>query len=209
MAVKTDNWTAEDSATTSTLVRRCLQGSAEAWRDLVERYSRLVHAVPARYGLSSAEVDDVGQEVFLALAQNLHRIEDPERLPGWLVTTARRMTWRIVQQRKRESPGAEADLMDGETLAAEPVTVVRVPSMHDLLMGWERQRVLAVGMERLGDRCRDLLTLLFLDLSEPSYDSISVQLGLPKGSIGPTRNRCLEQLRSILEGLGFHEMDRP
>lgn len=209
MAIETSNRTAENSTTTSILVRRCLQGSAEAWRGLVERYARLVHAVPARYGLSSTEVDDVGQEVFLALAQNLHRIEDPERLPGWLVTTARRMTWRIMQQRKLESPGVEADLMDGETLRAEPVAAARVPSMYDLLVGWERQRVLAVGMERLGDRCRGLLTLLFLDPSEPSYDSIGAQLGLPKGSIGPTRNRCLAQLRSILEGLGFHEVDQP
>jgi DNA-directed RNA polymerase specialized sigma24 family protein len=75
--------------------------------------------------------------------------------------------------------------------------------METLLHGWQLQTSLRDGLLRLGDRCRDLITTIFLDPSEPSYDEISARLGLPKGSIGPTRNRCLQQLRSILEGLGF------
>jgi DNA-directed RNA polymerase specialized sigma24 family protein len=63
--------------------------------------------------------------------------------------------------------------------------------------------MLQAGMMRLGSRCRDLLYLIFLDPGEPSYDDISTQLGMPKGSIGPTRNRCIAQLREILTGLGF------
>jgi DNA-directed RNA polymerase specialized sigma24 family protein len=77
--------------------------------------------------------------------------------------------------------------------------------MAELLEGWHRQEVLAAGFARLGERCRTLLTLIFLDQEEPSYDDVSAQLGIPKGSIGPTRNRCLQQLRSLLEGLGFAE----
>lgn len=195
----------QDEPSTTTLVRHCIQGDVDAWSRLVERYARLVHAVPVRHGLKPHEVDDVGQEVFLALAQNLHEIEDPERLPGWLATTARRVTWRVIQRRRQEESldseggiGGESGEAGGRTL----VLVATTPTPDDLLLTWSRQEALAQGMERLQSRCRQLLLLLFLDHTEPSYDEISEQLGLPKGSIGPTRNRCLQQLRAILEGLG-------
>ena len=81
--------------------------------------------------------------------------------------------------------------------------VAAMPTPDDLLKSWGRQEALAQGMGRLQPRCRELLTLLFLDANEPSYDDISLELDLPKGSIGPTRNRCLQQLRTILEGLGI------
>lgn len=191
----------QQEPTTTSLVRRCVQGDASAWGQLVARYARLVHAVPVRHGLAPHEVDDVGQEVFLALAQNLHTIDDPERLPGWLVTTARRVTWRVIQRRRHEE---SLDLLTdpGEEERRTTLPVATTPTPEDLLATWGRQEALAQGMARLQPRCRELLTRLFLDHAEPSYDDISVELGLPKGSIGPTRNRCLQQLRTILEGLG-------
>jgi RNA polymerase sigma factor (sigma-70 family) len=185
------------------LVQRCLQGDASAWQQLVEQYAQLVHSVPARYNLTSAEVEDIGQEVFLALVQNLHQLEDPERLPAWLITTARRLSWRVLQKRKHEQPAAEGDLSDVEWADTAQTVIQKVPTMHDLLIGWHRQEALEQGMQRLQERCQALLTLIFLDQAEPSYDEISEQLGMPKGSIGPTRNRCLQQLRAILDGLGF------
>ena len=75
------------------------------------------------------------------------------------------------------------------------------------MLTWNRQEALHGAMSRLGDRCRDLLAMIFLDPDEPSYDDVSAQLGMPKGSIGPTRNRCLQQLRSILEGIGIQGVD--
>ena len=173
---------------------------------LVERYARLVHAVPVRHGLTPAEVDDVGQEVFLALAQNLHDIDDPERLPGWLVTTARRLSWRTIQRRRQEET---IDVQESPAVDSGKLTpmVSAMPTPDDLLQTWSRQEALGQGLGRLQPRCRDLLTLLFLDANEPSYDDISAQLDLPKGSIGPTRNRCLQQLRTILEGLGISTSD--
>ncbi|HXF61642.1 MAG TPA: sigma-70 family RNA polymerase sigma factor [Caldilineaceae bacterium] len=191
------------SPTNQELIDRCLRGDDGAWRTLVHRYSRLVHAVAVQHGLRDGEVDDVGQEVFLALAQGLHRIEDAERLPAWLVTTARRTCWRLLHQRRREGPAGSADLTEADTLVGEPVAAVRVPSLPELLAGWERQALLQEGLSKLGERCRALLEALFLDPGEPSYEQIAARLGMPKGSIGPTRNRCLEQLRAILEGLGF------
>jgi len=187
------------------LADRCLRGDEGAWRALVDRYARLVHSVPVRYGLARAEVDDVGQEVFMALARNLHRIDDLDRLPAWLLTTARRATWRLIQKGKREQTGYGADVSE-----IEPSTTMRriggaAPSMHELIAGWGRQDLLAQAMTSLRERCRTLITLLFLDPAEPSYDEISARLGIKKGGIGPTRNRCLAQLRAILEGLGFSQ----
>ncbi len=188
---------------TTELVRRCLHGDAQAWDRLVARSAALVHSVPARHGLSPAEVDDVGQEVFLALAQSLHEIQDPERLPGWLATTARRYTWRASAKRRREAPAEPFDLGDPEAPGTAATALGAMPSPEELVMGWARQEALATALARLGERCRALLTLIFLDRAEPSYDEISARLGMPKGSIGPTRNRCLEQLRSILESTGL------
>lgn len=195
-----------EGPTTTTLVQRCLHGDAGAWSMLVERYARLVHAVPVRHGLTPAEVDDVGQEVFLALAQNLHDIDDPERLPGWLVTTARRLSWRTIQRRRQEET---IDMQESQAVDTGKLTpiVSAMPTPDDLLQTWGRQEALGQGLNRLQPRCRDLLSLLFLDAEEPSYDEISAQLDLPKGSIGPTRNRCLQQLRTILEGLGISTSD--
>lgn len=198
------------------LIMRCRQGDARAWQQLVQQYGRLIHSIPVRYGLNPTEVDDVGQEVFLALAQGLEQIDDPEALPAWLITTARRHSWRTLQRRKREQPLTASDLAETESqpLSTQPgmesITQhfgPRVPSMAELLTGWEHQEFVIQGFAKLGSRCCKLLTAIFLDQAEPSYEEISEQLGIAKGSIGPTRNRCLQQLRMILEGLGFASED--
>lgn len=196
----------ESSLTNTQLIQHCIHGESTAWEQLVDRYARLVRAVPARYGLSAIEVDDIGQDVFMALAQSLPEIADPERLPAWLITTARRLSWRVLQKRNREQPAHEGDLTDVELTGGAQVVAQAPPTLNELLVGWQRQEALHQGLGRINERCRDLLILVFLDQNEPSYDEISVQLAIPKGSIGPTRNRCLQQLRSILEGLGFGQM---
>jgi RNA polymerase sigma factor (sigma-70 family) len=189
------------SVSTAALVERCLRNDSRAWEALVQRYARLVHSVAGRHGLTSDEVDDVGQEVFLALAQNLHAIDDPERLPAWLATTARRLSWRVLQRRRAEIP-LESDA-DDDAPRPTPELVSPLPTPGELVSGWHRQAALADAMRKLAPRCRDLLILVFLDTAEPSYDEIAARLGMPKGSIGPTRNRCLEQLRALLAGMGF------
>jgi RNA polymerase sigma factor (sigma-70 family) len=185
------------------LLHRCQAGDGAAWQVLVQRYGRLVRSVPIRYGLSGGDAEDVGQETFWALAQQLSRIEDPERLGGWLLTTARRISWRVMQQRRQEQPDATADLADNEGVDGNVIGPARIPTYAELVAAWDRQEALTLGLARMGGRCRELLSLIFLDAEEPSYDEISARLGMPKGSIGPTRNRCLIQLRQILEGLGF------
>lgn len=185
------------------LVQRCLNGDAAAWQLLVDRYARLVHATAAGHRLAAQEVEDVAQDAFVALAQHLHEIEEPERLSAWLVTTTRRLSWRAVQRGRREAAEDLEAVADGAAAAAAPLRALALPSLETLLHEWARQEALQAGMGGLGERCRRLLALLFLDSAEPSYEEISAQLGLPQGSIGPTRNRCLQQLRSLLEGLGW------
>jgi RNA polymerase sigma factor (sigma-70 family) len=193
-------------ASPAALVQRCLQGDATAWHQLVERYARLVHSVPARYGLTTAEIEDVGQEVFLVLAQNLHTIDDPDRLPAWLVTTARRLCWRMVQRRRREQP-LEDEPEHGDEFQSRPELVSPLPTPEEALDGWNQQVVLQAAVARLSERCRKLIEMIFLDTREPSYDEISTLLHIPKGSIGPTRNRCLGQLRLQLGEVNPFEDD--
>lgn len=193
----------EQSPTDAELIQRCLNGDASAWTILVERYAGLVHSVPIRHGLRPMEVDDVGQEVFLALARSLHQIENPDALAAWLTTTARRLSWRALQKRAREQPVEAGDLTD----PARPPerNMPRMPSMEELLNGWHRQDALRTAMARLGERCRELLYLLFLDPEEPSYEEICERMNMRMGSIGPTRRRCLDKLRLLLEELGFRD----
>lgn len=200
----------EQSTTTTLLVKRCLAGDAIAWQQLVDTYARLVHSIPVRHGLSQDEVSDVGQEVFIALAKNLHQLEDPERLPAWLVTTARRFSWQALKKRRREHLGDQSDISDDPAIDNTMSTQVQplfqtMPSMGELFEGWNRQELLAQAFTRLQARCQTLLRMLFMETSEPSYDEISTELALPKGSIGPTRNRCLQNLRTVLEELGFDQ----
>src|SRR5215213_2632064 len=159
-------------ASPAALVQRCLHGDATAWRQLVDRYARLVHSVPARYGLTAVEIEDVGQEVFLILAQNLHAIEDPDRLPAWLVTTARRLCWRIVQRRRREQP-LDEEPDHGDEFTSRPDLVSPLPTPEEALEGWNRQAILQAAVARLGERCRNLIEMIFLDVREPTYDEIS------------------------------------
>lgn len=188
---------------TTELVRRCLAGDQPAWQLLVDRHARLVYSCGVRHGLTAPETEELAQDVFTTLAQTLHTIAEPERLPGWLMTSARRLAWRLVQKRRRESPIEAADLGESDAHATLQPLFVTMPSMEQLADEWHRQELLGAAMARLGERCRDLLGLLFLAEAEPSYEEISGRLGIAKGGIGPTRTRCLQQLRSILEGLGF------
>jgi RNA polymerase sigma factor (sigma-70 family) len=188
--------------TNAELLNRCKRGDAAAWQMLIERYAALIHSVPVRYGFTQPEVEDIGQEVFAALAHGLHQIEDPDRLPAWLLTTARRYSWRALQKRKIEQPALADDLTANEMLSTGVTLAQPVPTMSELLDGWQRQELIHTALARLGERCRSLLSLIFLDQREPSYDEISARMNMPRGSIGPTRIRCLQQMRVILAELG-------
>jgi RNA polymerase sigma factor (sigma-70 family) len=171
------------------LVRACRKGDQAAWETLVRRYQRLVHTIPLRAGLDEQGAADVLQDVFAALVQRLDTIEEPDRVGAWIVTTAKRMTWRAIRQRR--------DLRTSETaleLEAEEVPDVE-PLPEHVLARLEEQHEVRTALDALDERCRRLLTMLFYARAEtPPYSAIAHELGIAEGSIGPIRARCLERL---------------
>jgi len=179
------------------LVARCLRGDGSAWEALVKRYQRLVYAIVRRIGLDEHAAADVFQNVFSRLVAHLPKIADPSRLQAWIVTTAKReallqrsrgqRTVSMTRDDEASGDGAEWDMAD-DTPGAEQ-------ALDDLQQADQVRRAL----DRLDERCRTLLTLLFADDDErPAYDEVARRLGTSVGSIGPTRARCLDKLRKLV-----------
>jgi RNA polymerase sigma factor (sigma-70 family) len=171
------------------LVQAARQGDQCAWDQIVERYMPLVTSVLRRYRLSGEDAADVSQTVWLRLVEHLDLIREPQRLPGWIVTTAKNEAIRIFNGRRRTIP---VDPLRGGQL--EPGGTSSCEIDDDLLYA-ERQQALRDGMTELRPSHRQLLLVLLVD-PPLSYDEISSQLGIPRGSIGPTRARALTELRS-------------
>ena len=170
------------------LVRAADAGDSAAWDALVDRFSTLLWATARGHRLSDSDAADVVQTTWLRLLENLGRIDDPERLPGWLATTVRRECLAVLRRGKREHPFG-----DDDAVAAVPDP--RSPLDAALLVD-ERDALLWQLVDRLPDRCRSLLRVLMAD-PPPAYADVSAALGMPVGSIGPTRARCLTHLRDL------------
>lgn len=181
-----------------TLVLACRRGDAAAWDALVERYQRLIYAVPRRAGLDESLASDVFQNVFGKLVEKLHEIEQPDRIQAWLVTTARRETWHTI---RRAKVGIVLEGEAGEE-ATEHLPDGTLPP-DDVMVLLEEQHTVRAALARLDERCRTLLTLLFYRPHTPSYADIAAQLGTSEGSVGPTRARCLQKLQKELEAVGI------
>lgn len=171
-------------------------GDQDAWDAIVARFERLVWVSVRSFRLPRPAADDVTQTVWLRLVENLDRIRDPERLGGWLATTARRESLRYVTNADRVRPTDQDDVFDRQ--AAD------VPGSIDGLVQEERTTAVHRALRRISPHCRQLLTLLQIDPPLP-YEAIAASLGRPIGSLGPTRARCIEHLRAILREDG-HEI---
>ncbi len=165
-------------------------GDSQAWDRLVERFSSLVWAVARSHRLNDADAADVSQTTWLRLAEHLHRLRQPERVGGWLATTARNEALRTARRAARMVPvDDDFDLLVDQDL-------------HDVdrrILDYERDADLWLAFRALALPCQRLLRTLMADPA-PSYAEVSAALGMPVGSIGPRRARCLERLRSITEG---------
>jgi RNA polymerase sigma factor (sigma-70 family) len=168
------------------LVTRAQTGDQQAWNALVERYAPLVWSICRRYQLGGADASDAGQNVWLRLVDQLGNIRDPAALPGWLATTTRRECNRVL--RARSSQAAVA------ILAAENISSEQTDLAEQQLLTAERHAALREAFADLPPRCRRLIAMLIEDPPVP-YATISAELGIPIGSIGPTRRRCLDILR--------------
>ena len=178
------------------LVLACRRGDEAAWEALVVRYQRLIYTVPRRAGLNEDLAAEVFQEVFATLFEKLDEIENPERLKAWLVTTARRKTWRLINRENRaegfEDKGEEGDF----ELSRLPDDA---PLPDAVLVQLEEQHRVRAAVQALDERCQKLLGLLFYSETPPPYAEIAARIGTTEGSIGPTRARCLQKLLRELE----------
>jgi RNA polymerase sigma factor (sigma-70 family) len=168
------------------LVRASVDGDEDAWVELVRRHARLVLTVTRHFRLSASDAQDVVQTVWLRLVEHLAQIREPSALPGWIVTTTRHECLRQVRTMAR-------------TVAVDPVALtgrqrLDAAGVDSQLLDAERHQVLLAGLAELPAQHRELLTLLAAD-PPYSYTEISRTLGIPVGSIGPTRQRVLEKLR--------------
>jgi RNA polymerase sigma factor (sigma-70 family) len=177
------------------LVLACRRGDQLAWERLIQRYQRLIYAIPLRAGLHEDQAAEIFQDVFTTLFQKLNDIEQPEKLQAWLVTTTRRKTLHAVSQALvRQQSHVNTD---------EPshvVTLIRdeAPLPDEQLLILEEQHRIRTALSSLDERCRMLLEMLFYLAKPPSYADIAASLGVPEGSIGPTRARCLAKLLRML-----------
>ena len=173
------------------LVAEAAAGDPAAWDQLVEAFSGLVWSVARGHGLYGAEAADISQTVWLRFVEHLHRIRQPERAGAWLATTARHECLRVLRRRGRTLAMADVpEQLDGAR-DADPGAVVLAAEDHELLMA---------ALQDVSGPCQTLLRLLIAD-PPLSYDEISDVLGMPKGSIGPTRQRCLSRLRAAMTTL--------
>jgi RNA polymerase sigma factor (sigma-70 family) len=182
-----------DDIPVATLVTAAADGDSSAWNSLVDRFAPLVWSICMQYKLSSADAADVCQDVWLRLTEKIDTIREPRALAGWLATTTRRQCLALLRRSKREMPSAmDSELADDIDRTDPDRAVLRM----------EREQALLAAFAELPDDARLLLTLLMEDPPRP-YREISAMLGMPIGSIGPTRARSLERLRRSPALAGF------
>jgi RNA polymerase sigma factor (sigma-70 family) len=171
------------------LVRLAASGERGAWESLVDRYEGLLWGIARSHRLDEASASDVVQTTWLRLLEHLDDLRNPDALGGWLATTARNECLRVLRHHARHIP-TEDDRIPED--AVPPVAEAR-------LLGEERAAELWGALATLSARCQALLRLLASDPA-PSYEDVGAALGMPIGSIGPTRGRCLTSLRQALTG---------
>jgi RNA polymerase sigma factor (sigma-70 family) len=166
------------------MVMAAAAGDRTALSALVERFAARVRAVACVHRLAAHDVDDVMQTTWLRLVEHVDAVRDPTAIGAWLETTARRESLRVLKATTRERPTDDQLALDAP---AQPVDEQRLATA-------ERCAAVAAAVEQLTGRQRELLLMLLAD-PPPSYAEISRALGMPVGSIGPTRARSLARLR--------------
>ena len=171
-------------------------GDGQAWDRLVDRYAGLVWSVCRAHRMSADDAADVSQLTWLRLLENLDRIRDPRRLGSWLATTCRRECLAFLR-RSRSSVPVEEEHMDqllgGVAAADQPILAA------------DENATLWLAFLQLSEWCRRVLRALIVEAEDgpPSYRLVAAELQVPVGSLGPTRARCLGQLRKLLDNGGI------
>ena len=180
------------------LIAACLEGDAEAWEALIVRYQRLIYSIPLKARLSTDDAADIFQAVCLKLYEKLSTLREHEKIIAWLITTTTRETWRHAARQRREGQSVAADTEDdGEGLNQIPAVGPLADEQQQVL---EQQQIVREGIAAMSERCRELISMLFYQKDELSYADIADRMKMPVASIGPTRARCLEKLKKLLQG---------
>lgn len=193
-----------DDPSVVALVTRAAGSDEGAWHELVDRYAPLVWSICVRYQLGAADIEDVGQTVWLGLVEQLanEKLREPAALPGWLATTTQRECLRVLRARgKYEVFGTDPD--DGGLPLAADAAVIE----EEILLA-ERNALLRAALAELPEADQRLLALLLRD-PPLSYAEIGGILGMRPGSIGPTRQRCLRRLSRSPRLAGLSDLVPP
>ena len=174
----------------TTLLRMAAHGDPRAWNGLVDRYGRLIWSITRDFKLFESDAADVVQTTWMRLIEHIDRIEHADRVGAWLAATARNECLRSLAARKKLVLAHEEDSFDGPAR--------HEPEVDEALLAEERAAGVREAMTQLPWRWQRLMEMLMAD-PPASYAEISDELGLPVGSIGPTRGRCLARLRVLLE----------
>ena len=192
-----------EPAEVTVLIRRAAEGDAAAWNGIVDEYAGLLWSVVRGFRLNEAQSADAVQTTWLRLVEHIADLREPEHVAGWLKTTAHRVCLQVIRQGGREQ------LTDWEEDRG-PVSGVRYEGPDEdgpeaAAMRQEQQVLVRRALAELPDRHRQLMELLVA--SPPiSYQDISARLGMPVGSIGPTRARILARLREALATVGLQDL---
>ncbi len=180
------------------------KGDQGAWNAITDRFTNLLWSIARSYRLGHDDAGDVVQNTWLRLLENLTKIDNPEALPGWLATTARREALGVLRRRSRTVLTRDEDL--GVDLP-DPVA----DQLDSALLEDERDVQLWESFAQLPERCQQLLRVL-MACDRPVYAEVSAAFDMPIGSIGPTRMRCLARLRTLVAESGYQfdgPLDRP
>jgi len=181
-------------STDERLVKDCLAGSEEAWSLLIEKYKALIYSIPVKYRLPPHEAADVFQSTCVELLRRLPDLREPKALPKWLMQVAHHQCYRWKQQQLRVvSRDGDANLPEPETPAIAETLVQQT----------QEEQLLREAMGSLSSQCRRLVELLFFETPARPYSEVAAELGLAVGSIGFTRQKCMDRLRKRLGELGF------
>jgi RNA polymerase sigma factor (sigma-70 family) len=176
------------------LVKECLSGNEDAWSLLIDKYKALIYSIPVKYGLSQHEAADVFQATCTELLVRLPAVREPRALPKWLMQVAHHECYRWKRQHQRMvSRDAEPDLPEPETPAIA----------ESVIQQTQEEQMLREAVSALTPQCRRLVELLFFETPARSYADVARELGLAVGSIGFTRQKCMDRLRRQLDTLGF------
>ncbi|MGH3875913.1 MAG: RNA polymerase sigma factor [Actinophytocola sp.] len=192
-----------EGAAIAELVAGARARDSAAWREIFHRYDRSLWRIARAHGLHIQSCADVVQQTWLSAVSHLDALRDPEAFGAWLRSIARRESLRHIELRNREATEPRDFQSDADQPDVVAPLCAEVPGPEDETLRAEQQTLLTAAWRKLSMRDQVLLNQLMAE-PRPSYSRISRSLGLPVGSIGPTRARCLARLRGELDTLGVH-----